>query len=325
MAKRYSRVALGGTFDLLHAGHENLLKSAFGVGQFVTIGITSDKFNGKIGQLPVQDQLARKNSVSNFLKEKKLRKRAALVFIENIYGPTLVDKAYQALVVSKQTLPGAEMINKKRKQLGLEKLAIVIVDFAFAYDDKVISTTRIKAGEIDTSGRSYTQMLAKIAGKRLPDNIRDKLKQPFGKIVKANTALSAKPSIMTVGDVATLTFNSLDIPRKLSIVDFLTSRKRTYKNLYDLGFEFANPTAIVKNPSGQISNSLIVQVSRMLKSGTSDQVLLVEGEEDLATICAIMLAPIPSTVFYGQPKVGLVMVDVNIEAKNRLCELLSLT
>lgn len=324
MAKRYSRVALGGTFDLLHAGHEKLLKSAFAVGQFVTIGITSDKFNGKIGQLPVQDQFARKSNISKFLKEKKLINRARLVYIEDIFGPTLVDRSYQALVVSKETLSGANKINNKRKQLGLGKLAIVTVDLVLAYDGKVISTTRIKAGEIDTGGRSYTRLLAKIAGKRLPDNVREKLKVPFGKIVKANTALSAKPSIMTVGDVATLTFNSLDIPRKLSIVDFLTSRKRTYKNLYDLGFEFANPTAIVKNPSGQISNSLIVQVSRMLKSGTSDQVLLVEGEEDLATICAIMLAPIPSTVFYGQPKEGLVMVDVNLDAKNRLCELLGL-
>lgn len=324
MAKRYSRVALGGTFDLLHAGHEKLLRIAFSVGQFVTIGITSDKFIRKMGQVPVQDQQKRKANISEYLSKTKLTKRTRLVYIEDIYGPTLTDPSYQALVVSKETLPGAHLINKKRKQLGLEQLAIIIVDFAFADDGKVLSTTRIKSGEIDTLGRSYTHLLAKIAGKRLPDNVREKLRVPFGKIVKADRALSAKPSIITVGDVATLTFNSLKIPRKLSVVDFLTGRKRTYKNLYDLGFDFANPSAIVKNPSGQISNSLIVRVSELLKSSVSDQVLLVEGEEDLATICAIMLAPIPSTVFYGQPKEGLVMVDVNIETKNRLCELLGL-
>ena len=62
----------------------------------------------------------------------------------------------------------------------------------------------------------------------------------------------------------------------------------------------------------------------MLKSRQSNQVILVVGEEDLATICAIMLVPIPSTVFYGQPKKGLVMVEVDMETKNRLCGLLGL-
>ena len=324
MTKIYERVALGGTFDLFHAGHEKLLLKAFQVGQFVTIGITSDKFNAKIGDTLVQNQMMRKKILSNFLREKKLLKRAILVIIEDIYGPTIKDKSYQTLVVSKQTLPGAFVINNKRRQLRLPKLAIVSVPFAKSYDGKPISSTRIKAGEIDAFGQSYGQRLFKIANIRLSDEIRRKLKVPFGKIVKADKLLGAKPNIITVGDVSTLTFNSLKIPRKLSIVDFFTNRKRTYGSLYELGFTFPNPSVIVKNPSGQISKPLILAISKIFKSTASDQVILVEGEDDLATICAILLAPIPSTVFYGQPKKGLVMIDVNIEAKNKLCSLLKL-
>ncbi len=325
MTKLYKQVALGGTFDLLHSGHEKLLLTAFQVAQQVTIGITSDRLAAKLGQILVQNQQERKRILSNFLKEKRLLKRARLVFIEDIYGPTLADKSYQALVVSKQTLPNALAINRRRKQLGLPKLAIVTVPMARAHDGKPISSTRIKAGEIDKLGRSYKKVLFKIAGKRLSNAVRKRLKMPFGKIVKVDKSLAAKPNIITVGDVSTLTFNSLKIPRRLSIVDFLTGRLRTYNNLYDIGFKFPNPTVIVKNPSGQISKSLILEISKMLKSKMWDQVILVKGEEDLAAVCTIMLAPIPSTVFYGQPKKGLVMVDVDLDAKNRLSRLLKLT
>ena len=325
MTKLYGHVALGGTFDLLHSGHEKLLLTAFQVAQKVMIGITSDKLAAKLGQTLVQNQQERKRILTNFLGEKRLLKRALLVFIEDIYGPTLVDKSYQALVVSKQTLPGALAINRRRKQLSLPKLAIVIVPMVRAHDGKPISSKRIKAGEIDKLGRSYKEILFKIAGRRLSNAIRKRLKKPFGKIVKGDKKLGAKPNIITVGDVATLTFNSLKIPRKLSIVDFLTNRKKVYGSLHDLGFTFPNASVIVRNPSGQISKSLISEISKMLKSKMLGRVILVKGEEDLAAVCAIMLAPIPSTVFYGQPKKGLVMVDVDLDAKNRLSRLLKLT
>lgn len=325
MKNSYRHIALGGTFDILHAGHKKLLAAAFEAGQRVTIGITTDKFCAKLGINPLQNQYVRKKILYKFLKKLGLLDRAHLIFIEDIYGPTIVDKLYQALVVSKQTLSNALKINKKRVQLGFSKLDVVMVPLALAYNGKPISTTRIRSGEIDTYGQSYQKMLAKITGKRLKEGIRKKLKKPFGKIIKADKSLGAKPNIITVGDVSTLTFNSLKIPRKLSIVDFLTDRKRVYDSLYDIGFTFPNPSEVVKNHSGQISKPLILAISKMLKSTQSNHVILVDGEEDLAAICAIMLAPIPSTLFYGQPMKGLVMVEVDIEAKNRLCRLLGLS
>src|SRR2546428_13289582 len=39
---RYRAVAVGGTFDILHAGHERLLAKAFELGEVVFVGLSRD-------------------------------------------------------------------------------------------------------------------------------------------------------------------------------------------------------------------------------------------------------------------------------------------
>ena len=43
--------------------------------------------------------------------------------------------------------------------------------------------------------------------------------------------------------------------------------------------------------------------------------IIVDGEEDLATLPAILYAPLGSAVVYGQPNEGSVLVDVTPEKK----------
>jgi pantetheine-phosphate adenylyltransferase len=41
---QYRVIALGGTFDIIHIGHIELLKKGFSISEKVIIGLTSDEF-----------------------------------------------------------------------------------------------------------------------------------------------------------------------------------------------------------------------------------------------------------------------------------------
>jgi len=47
---RYRAVAVGGTFDILHIGHEKLLAKAFELGELVFVGVTGDRLVSKLNK-----------------------------------------------------------------------------------------------------------------------------------------------------------------------------------------------------------------------------------------------------------------------------------
>ena len=49
---KFSLVAMGGTFDIIHQGHLTLLANAFEISNKVIIGLTSDEFVQKKGKKP---------------------------------------------------------------------------------------------------------------------------------------------------------------------------------------------------------------------------------------------------------------------------------
>jgi pantetheine-phosphate adenylyltransferase len=145
------KVIIGGTFDLLHAGHKALLRKAFELGD-VTVGLTSDKMANGSRERKVNPFEERKKDLENFIKD-ELGKGAEITEINDKFGPTVIED-FDYIVVSPETFETALVINKKREALRRKQMEIVKISYVLDTEGKPISSTRIYNGEIDREGNS---------------------------------------------------------------------------------------------------------------------------------------------------------------------------
>src|SRR5438093_7522304 len=141
-ARPYKFVALGGTFDVLHAGHRQLLSEAFRLGDMVLIGVTTDKFVANLDKKhEVRSFSSRVRELNRYLKTRRQSSRARVTALHEAYGPAARRKKLEALIISKGTLASGRRLNQLRKQNGLKPLDLRVVTLLKAADGKPISTT----------------------------------------------------------------------------------------------------------------------------------------------------------------------------------------
>jgi len=157
--------------------------------------------------------------------------------------------------------------------------------------------------------------------------LRLKLKEPFGMLICGSFAETMgkmenivkqekPPKIISVGDTVSQNFHENQMTPHLSITDNKRMRRRTKSRV------FAGKSVVrVKNPQGTITDEAITAIREALESDEHVHII-VDGEEDLLAIIAVLYAPENSLVVYGQPCEGIVVVKVTSEKKAGAKEIL---
>jgi len=149
---QFKVVALGGTFDIIHKGHTELLKKSFSITSHAIIGLTSDELAKKKKKKLLHNFDERFKTLSSFIEKNFPQSSYKISKLENDFGPAVIEGDVEALVVSEETSDKGDILNDLRKERNLPPVEVVVVPMVLASDGSRISTTRIKNSEIDEEG-----------------------------------------------------------------------------------------------------------------------------------------------------------------------------
>lgn len=154
----------------------------------------------------------------------------------------------------------------------------------------------------------------------LPISMRQELKTPLGRLVTGDPSETVevlrkyiqerKPtSFAVVGDFTTKNILEADLHPDIYVVDHRVMRVDVEPLNHGKREVFTSD-----NPAGTIDAESWVALGKAvsLKSRAS---VIVEGEEDLLVLPLISLMPLGSLIVYGQPREGIVLVEVTEEKK----------
>jgi len=157
--------------------------------------------------------------------------------------------------------------------------------------------------------------------------LREKLKEPFGTLIQGTFSETMSrleiiverekpPKIVSVGDTVSRNLHEHRVNPQLSITDNKRMRKRIQPRIFP-----KKSVVRVKNPQGTITEEAITAIRGALESDRQVHII-VDGEEDLLTLIAVLHAPAGSLVVYGQPYEGIVVVKVTPEKRAEAMEIL---
>src|SRR3989344_2651128 len=334
-------IICGGTFDHFHKGHKEFLSYALALSKNLIVGVTSNDYvrNSKLktqSSKLIEDYEIREKNLEEFLAQKKVLNKVEIIKIKDLFGPTLSkDLVIDAIVVSQDSKDGADIINQKRKELKLAALKVFVVPPVNSEDGKLISSARIRNGEINRAGRLYVKPVWLQKDLILPKDLREEFHKPFGGLFKAITDsnILKKSLIIAVGDETSRNLNKLAVNQRITVVDFKVARKKKFSSFLDLGFSGNEKVVFANNPAGHMTHDLFSKILDIFKFSFSKRIILkIAGEEDLAVLPLILAAPLDTVIYYGQPplrsasyagQAGIIKVVVTEQRKERAYDLAS--
>ena len=159
----------------------------------------------------------------------------------------------------------------------------------------------------------------------VPERVRPKLQRPLGKLFPSLSKVieeirKLRPSrLISIGDRVTSDLLGSGIRPDIAVVDLVVMRSSANEEIRRAIESFAVPVVRIKNPVGNITPELW----SALEKARPPLKIIVQGEEDLATIPAVLTAPLGSVVVYGQPKEGVVLVEVTEKKRDEFKALLN--
>ncbi|MGQ9788279.1 MAG: GTP-dependent dephospho-CoA kinase family protein [Candidatus Hadarchaeaceae archaeon] len=159
---------------------------------------------------------------------------------------------------------------------------------------------------------------------KLPERLRPRLQCPLGRLFTDLPDIfgylrKIKPTkLITVGDMVTYGFLSSGFKPDIAVVDLNIMRSPADKKIASVIESFEASVVWVKNPAATITQ----EIWKALESAKPPTKIIVRGEEDLATIPAVLTSPEGSAVVYGQPGQGVVLVEVNEKKRQEFWEIL---
>lgn len=138
------------------------------------------------------------------------------------------------------------------------------------------------------------------------------LKIPLGTLYPefedALDIITSAKFLISAGDETFKNLISHDIIPDVGIIDNLIQRKNHTHDLLAI-----ENILKANNPAGTITRNLweTIEKSMELAEEGDSQLIIVDGEEDLAVLPCILVAPDDAIVLYGQPNEGLVVLNVS--------------
>lgn len=157
----------------------------------------------------------------------------------------------------------------------------------------------------------------------LPPALRSEFKEPFGPIYTDASDLLADAGrpIVAVGDVVTYHLREAGHEPHVAVIDGRTKRDAVDEHIAAVLEDAGDHRIDVVNEPAELSRELLIALSDAV-AREEHTVILVEGEEDLATLPAVLATPLGGSVVYGQPDEGMVLVDVTESARATMRDLL---
>ena len=87
---KFSLVATGGTFDIIHRGHLALLSNTFAISDDVIIGLTSDKLAEKKGKIPTNNYEKRYENLMTIISKEFPDTCFQISKLDNDFGPCCI-------------------------------------------------------------------------------------------------------------------------------------------------------------------------------------------------------------------------------------------